>query len=142
MNITHPGADRPVTLPDSGAQRLRLTMGRAIRKKCPYCGGGHLFEGWFTLKKRCPHCNTLFEYEEGHMLGSYVVNLGVTELLTVAIVVWMIAGTAMSVLQMQIWAVVFAVGLPLLFYPFALLLWIALDISIHNPGDFSHRVRK
>jgi len=141
VNFIHPGAERPVTLPDSGGQRLLTGMGRAIRKRCPYCGGGNLFEGWFTLKKRCPHCNTLYEYEDGYMLGSYVVNLGVTELITVGIVIWMIAGTAMSVLQMQIWAVVFAVGLPLFFYPFALLLWVALDIAIHDPRDFSHRTR-
>ena len=58
------------------------------------------------------------------------------------IVVWMIAATAMSVLQMQIWAVVLAVGMPVLFYPIAVLLWIALDIAIHDPGDFSHRTRR
>ena len=101
-----------------------------------------MFAGWFTLKKRCPGCSTLFEHEEGYFLGSYVVNLGVTELLTVLIVVWLIAGTDLSVLQMQIYGVALAVLMPLLFYPLALLLWVALDLSIHPPGNFSYRIRK
>lgn len=142
MNFQHPGAKLPVTLPDSGLQRLLTGSGRAIRRRCPYCGGGGVFDGWFTLKKRCPNCDTLYEYEDGYLLGSYVINIGVTEVVAVLIVVWMIAGTSMEVLQMQIWAVVLAVGMPVLFYPIAVLLWIALDIAIHDPGDFSHRARR
>jgi hypothetical protein len=46
------------------------------------------------------------------------------------------------VLEMQIYGVVLAVALPVLFYPIALLLWIALDLAIHDPKDFSKRVRQ
>jgi uncharacterized protein (DUF983 family) len=138
----HPGAERPVTLPESGGKRFLITSTRSLRRSCPYCGGGGIFKGCFTLKQRCPHCNTLFEHEEGFFLGSYVINIGFTELLTVLIVVWLIAGTSLSVLEMQIYGVVLAVGMPILFYPIALLLWVSLDISLHPPGDFSRRVRK
>lgn len=138
----HPGSERPVSLPASGGKRLLVGIGRALKRSCPYCGGGQVFTGWFTLKKRCPHCNTLFEHEEGFFLGSYVINIGFTELLTVLIVVGLIAGTNLSVLEMQIYGVGLAVLLPILFYPLALLLWIALDNAIHPPKDFSHRVRK
>ncbi len=142
MNVHHPGAEVPVTLPDTGGKRFAVTMGRAIRRRCPYCGGSGVFKSYFSLKERCPHCNTLFEHEEGFFLGSYVINIGVTELVTVLIVVWMIISLNLSVLQMQIIGVTMAVALPILFYPIALLIWIALDISLHNPGDFSKRVRQ
>ena len=142
MNIQLPGAEVPVTLPDSGGARFAVTMGRAIRRRCPYCGGGGIFKSYFSLKKRCPHCNTLFEHEEGFFLGSYVINIGFTELVTVLIVVWMIFALSLSVLEMQIIGVTLAVAMPILFYPIALLMWIALDISLHNPGDFSKRVRQ
>lgn len=135
-------AQRQVSIPASGFQRLMVTFSRALRRRCPYCGARGVFDGWFTLRKRCPGCNTLYEYEDGYFLVSYVVNLGVTELLTVGIVVWLIAGTDLSVLQMQVLGVVLAVLMPVLFYPLALLLWVALDISIHPPGDFSQRLRK
>ncbi len=134
--------ERPVSLPVSGSQRFLTTFGRALRRRCPYCGAAGVFDGWFTLKKRCPGCNTLYEHEEGYFLGSYVVNLGFTELLTVGIVVWLIAGTDLSVLQMQIYGVALALLMPILFYPLSLLLWVALDISIHPPGDFAQRIRK
>jgi uncharacterized protein (DUF983 family) len=142
MNVLHDGAEVPVTLPDSGGARFAVTMGRAIRRRCPYCGGPGVFRSYFSLHRRCPHCNTLFEHEEGFFLGSYVINIGFTELVTVLIVVWMIVALSLSVLQMQIIGVVLAVAMPILFYPIALLLWIALDLSLHNPGDFSQRVRQ
>lgn len=142
MNVHHPGAEVPVTLPESGGARFAVTMGRAIRRRCPYCGGSGVFKSYFSLHKRCPNCNTLFEHEEGFFLGSYVINIGFTELVTVLIVVWMIVALSLSVLQMQIIGVGLAVAMPILFYPIALLMWIALDLSIHNPGDFSKRVRQ
>lgn len=142
MNILLPGAERPVSIPDAGLQRFVTTFSRAFRRRCPYCGAHGVFDGWFTLKKRCPECTTLYAHEDGYFLGSYVINLGFTELLTVGIVVWLIAGTELSVLQMQIYGVALAVLMPLLFYPLALLIWVALDVSIHPPRDFSHRVRK
>lgn len=123
-------------------QRFLTTFGRAFRRRCPYCGASSVFDGWFTLKKRCPACRTLYEHEDGYFLGSYVINLGFTELLTVLIVIWLIAGTDLSVLEMQIYGVTLAVLMPILFYPLALLLWVALDVSIHPPGDFSRRIRK
>lgn len=142
MIVHHPGAEVPVTIPEGGGKRFAVTMGRAITRRCPYCGGRGVFKSYFALKDRCPHCNTLFEHEEGFFLGSYVINIGFTELVTVLLVVWMIVAFSMTVLQMQIIGVTMAVALPVLFYPIALLIWIALDISIHDPGDFSKRVRQ
>jgi uncharacterized protein (DUF983 family) len=142
MNVHHPGAERSVTLPDSGGARFATAMGRAIRRKCPYCGGGGIFKGWFTLKERCPHCNTLFEHEEGFFLGSYVINIGFTEVVAVLAVIWLIVSSGLSVLEMQIYGAALAIALPIAFYPIALLIWIALDLSIHDPADFSKRVRQ
>jgi uncharacterized protein (DUF983 family) len=133
---------RPVSLPVNGGKRLLVGVGRALRRNCPYCSGGGIFDGWFTIKRRCPHCQTVYAYEDGYFLGSYVVNIGFTEILTVLIVVWMLAATTMSVLQMQIVGVTLAVAMPILFYPFALLLWIALDITFHNPEERLARRRK
>lgn len=109
-----------------------------MRRRCPYCGGGGVFDGWFSLKRVCPHCQTRYAYEDGYFLGSYVVNIGVTELLTVLIVVWMIAATAMDVLQMQILGASLAIAMPMFFYPFALLIWIAIDITFHDPVSRTH----
>lgn len=122
------------------ASRLRAGVARALTRRCPYCAGTRdLFVSWFSVRDRCPWCGTLFAYETGYFLGSYVINLVFTEFLAVAIVVSLIAWSSLTVLQMQIAAVVLAVGLPLLFYPTAVLLWIALDIAIHPPDPRTGR---
>ena len=54
-------------------------LGRALLKRCPLCGAGKLFTGWFRMKERCPGCGYLFEREEGFFLGAYVINLGIAQ---------------------------------------------------------------
>jgi uncharacterized protein (DUF983 family) len=133
---------RQFNLPEAGLSRFLVAAGRAARRRCPYCGAGGVFSGWFTLRERCPACHTLYAYEDGYFLGAYVINLVTTELLTVAVVIWMIAGTDLSVLRMQLLGITLAVALPLLFYPIAQLLWVALDLGVHPPGDLSDRPRR
>lgn len=136
-----PKQTQEVNLPDSAARRLLTGLGRAARKRCPYCGGGAIFQSWFTLKDRCPSCGTLYAYEDGYFLGAYAINLIVTEFATVALVIWLIAGTDLEVLPMQLIGISLAVALPLFFYPIALLIWIALDNTFHPPGASSGRQR-
>ncbi len=136
-----PKQTQEVNLPDSAARRLLTGLGRAARKRCPYCGGGAIFQSWFTLKDRCPSCGTLYAYEDGYFLGAYAINLIVTEFATVALVIWLIAGTDLEVLPMQLIGISLTVALPLFFYPIALLIWIALDNTFHPPGASSGRQR-
>lgn len=123
----------------SPPRRLVIGGGRALARRCPYCGTGGVFRSWFAVKDRCPHCGTKYAYETGYFLGAYAINLVFTELLAVAIVISLIVFTDLPVLPMQIIAVIVAVGLPLLFYPTALLLWIALDVAFHPPDKHTGR---
>ncbi len=107
--------------------------GRAILRRCPYCGRGDIFRGWFTLMEQCPTCGVTYAYETGYFLGSYAVNIVVTELLAVAAVVALLIWSDLSVLQLQAAGVTLAIGLPIFFYPFALLIWVAIDITFHPP---------
>lgn len=130
-----------MNLPQSGGARFIAGSWRAFRKRCPYCDGTSVFKSWFTLKDRCPSCRTLYAYEDGYFLGAYAINLVVTELLTVAVVIWLIAGTDLGVLPMQLIGISLAILLPLLFYPNALLIWVAIDNTFHPPGAQSGRQR-
>lgn len=128
-----------IDLPDAPLARFLAGVGRAFRRRCPYCGGGDIFEGWFTLRTQCPTCGITYAYETGYFLGSYAINIVVTELLAAAVVIWLLIQSDLSVLQLQITGVVLAVGLPILFYPIALLLWVALDITFHPPNPRTGR---
>lgn len=129
------------SLPASAGKRFWLTLSRALRRHCPYCGAPGIFSSYFTIKERCPRCQTLFAYEDGYFLGSYVINIGVTELAAVGIVIWLMVATSLSVLQLQIIGVILAVGLPIAFYPVAVCLWMVLDLVVHPPGKESGRPR-
>ena len=122
---------------------LRPTTGQLLRrgltKRCPVCGSGHLFDGWFRMKERCPRCDYKFEREEGFFLGAYTVNLAISEglLLLVAIVpLIFLLGTNRDV---SLWPIVgiglvAAIGAPLVFYPFSRTIWSAVDLAMRLPG--------
>lgn len=133
---------REVDLADSPGKRFTQCLGRSLVRHCPYCGGGGIFNGWFSLKERCPHCNVLYEHEEGYLLGSYVVNIGLTAVLAIASVVSLMIWSDFSVLQIQIIGAALAIAIPIVLYPLTLLFWITLDLTIHPPGDFSQRHRR
>jgi len=103
-------------------------LSRGLRKKCPICGTGNLFTGYFTLPDRCPRCDLEFEREEGYWLGAMVVAMGITEaifgtvfvggmLLTWPDVPWtafLIAGLALNAI------------VPVALYPWSKTTWMGL----------------
>jgi uncharacterized protein (DUF983 family) len=114
-------------------------VGRGLVKHCPLCGSGGLYEGWFRMRPRCPGCGYLFEREEGFFLGSYVVNLGVTEGLVllggiIPCIVVLATSPDASVLPFLIGTLAVAVIAPVVFYPFSRTLWAAIDLII-RPVD-------
>jgi uncharacterized protein (DUF983 family) len=40
-------------------------IGRGIRKTCPRCGQGSLFQSWGELAPKCPSCDLVFEENPG-----------------------------------------------------------------------------
>ena len=36
-----------------------------LQQRCPLCGAGKLFSGWFRMKERCPGCGYTYEVEAG-----------------------------------------------------------------------------
>jgi uncharacterized protein (DUF983 family) len=133
---------RPIDLSESGGIRFLQALGRSTLRHCPYCGGGGIFQGWFNLKKRCPHCDVLFEPEDGYLLGAYVVNIGLTAVSAVAIVISLMVWSSLSVVQIQIIGAALAIGIPIFMYPYTLLFWISLDLMFHGNGDYSDDRRK
>lgn len=116
----------------NGLSRSITGLMRSAVRRCPFCGGGGIFENWFTLKKQCPSCGSVFEPEDGYMLGSYVVNLGVTAILGVLFAFAVVFGTDLSVVQIQIAAVILVIGFPIFFYGYAQLIWISLDLLFNT----------
>ena len=66
-------------------------IGRALRLRCPRCGRGKLFVGWFRMPERCEECRLDFRREPGFYLGSIYVNYGLTALVVTVAYVWAMA---------------------------------------------------
>ena len=70
-----------------------MTMGRALSRRCPYCGSPGIYDGYFALRERCPRCGVRFEREEGYFLGAYALNLIVAEFLGLGLAIFLIFKT-------------------------------------------------
>ena len=130
--------------PELERRRLGLLLWRAIRLKCPHCGGGSLFTGFFRMKERCPSCGLLLERGEGdYFIGAYTLNLIAVEvLLAVAFtVVVIVTWPDPPWLALQYGGVALSVLGALACYPFAKTTWLAVDMAFRPPAreDFIAR---
>src|SRR5688500_18696909 len=47
---------------------------RALRRRCPCCGGRGLFRRWFRMVDRCPTCGLASDRDVGHWIGAIGIN--------------------------------------------------------------------
>ena len=123
-------------------KRLIVLLWRALRLRCPNCGGGPLFKKWLQMQVRCPVCRMRLERgEEGYQVGAYMFNIVAAELFFAAIFL----ATLIYRWPSPPWTLllyggmVMMVILPVLFYPFSKDLFLAFDLIFRPPGpeDFS-----
>lgn len=109
-------------------------MWRGVRKKCGRCGAGHLFDGWFDQKERCPGCGLKFEREPGFFVGAYLINFAIVIIMLFVLCMGFVAMKAIdadaSVAPIVITGLVIAVGAPVSFYPFSRTIWSAFDVGM------------
>ncbi len=141
--------DLPPPFPESSTPfswaRLRVLVGRALRLRCPNCGGGPVRASWLKRLPGCPVCGLRLDRgENDYFIGAYLTNLIVAELvlalglLAVLLATWpdppwdaiQYGGVALMVLA------------PLATYPFTELLWLAADLAFRplTPAELAwHR---
>lgn len=92
MDSVPPGTPRPV-LPWRATVRhragwpagyWRTVVWRGLRLRCPVCGHGKLFAGYFTMHPRCESCGVGFAREHGQWVGSLDINTLVSALILMA----------------------------------------------------------
>ena len=116
---------------------LGLLTRRALRRRCPVCGGKKIFSSWFRLKTRCPTCSYTFERESGYWVSAIIVNTAATEVLFAVFFVGILIVTFPEVS----WGPVLVVGaltnvlFPILFFPLSKTLLMAFDLWVHPLGS-------
>lgn len=113
-------------------------IGRALVLRCPRCGGRGIRRSWFKFQHACPTCDLVLERgeSEDYWLGAYMFNLVAAEFVSVGIAVVIIVALWPVVPWNFVWAlaVVLAIAMPILFYPFSRDLWLAFDLMF-RPTD-------
>ena len=107
-------------------------MRQGIRLRCPRCGEGPLFKGFFTMHERCPRCGLLLEREQGYYVGAIYVNYAATVVIAIAGFLVLDSYTALSLTaQIVLWSL-FCVAFPLFFFRYSRSLWLSVEY-LFNP---------
>lgn len=100
---------------------------RSCRLRCPACGRGKVFRGWFSMHENCSHCGAKFTREAGFFLGSIYVNYGLTALIVAVVYPILLFGGYVPESVLLPVSAVFVFVFPVLFFPFARSLWLGFD---------------
>lgn len=111
---------------------------RALRLRCPHCGGGPIFTSWSRLLPVCPVCGLALERgEDGYWLGAYFFNLMAVE---TVFAVW-VAGFLFETWPDPPWGLFQATTLllmliaPFACFPFSKTLFLAFDLLVRPPTE-------
>ena len=109
-----------------------MALGRGLALRCPRCGQGRLFRGWFRMHDRCAACGASFAREPGFYLGSIYINYGVTVIVTGALYAALVGVAGVTPETALAACLVVAVVLPVVFFRHARSLLLALDSSVNR----------
>jgi uncharacterized protein (DUF983 family) len=114
---------------DEARPTISRLLWRALRLRCPRCGEGVAFRGWFAMYDACPVCGRKFQRAPGYFLGAIYFNYGVTAALMIAgyfaLFFWQ---GRVSHLELGFLAA-FCLLFPLWFFRYSRALWMAFDES-------------
>lgn len=112
--------------------RTRTMVGRALRRRCPRCGG-KAFETYFKMEHHCDRCGLQFEREEGYWAGALIINTIVTFGTFLAVFIGGMVLLWPDVPWFALMAVTISANtaIPIAFYPISKTVWLALEMSWH-----------
>lgn len=113
-------------------RRAGLLFWRALKLRCPNCGGGPILDGWLRMRARCPRCGLPMERgEQGYQVGSYMFAIIAAELVFAAVFL----GVLLVTWPDPPWDLLLYGGMglmlvvPFLFFPFSKTLFLAFDLT-------------
>lgn len=117
-------------------------LSRALRRRCPRCGGGPLFRQWIRMADQCPQCGLAFSRgESGYQLGAMWFNLLLAEAVSVGVFLTTVYLTWPNPPwdRLQIMGPLEAIISPIFFYPFSKTLFLAFDLAMRPAGTLADR---
>ena len=128
-----------------GLKRTAVILGRALRLRCPNCGGGRVVQGWTRIRERCEACGFRFHRGDAEYYSAGVIftNIAVAEGIFAVIFVVALLATWPDVPwdALTYGSMFLMVALPVLLYPFCKVVWLAVDTLVRpvTPEEFEGR---
>jgi uncharacterized protein (DUF983 family) len=131
-------AVRPLPTTVSVGEMLR----RAVSLRCPRCGTGETFSGWFAMYETCGHCGLRFEREPGYFVGAIYVNYAVTAVACLGVPILLDTLVGLGMWTQVAIAAALAVVVPIGFFRYARSLWLGIDHLVTAADDAMERRRR
>lgn len=114
------------------AEGFFTLMGRAAALRCPRCGSSAAVRR-MSVADVCPTCGLRYEREQGYWIGAMIIDTAVTFGMFLLVFVGGMVITWPEVPWTGLLILTVAVNLvvPISFYPWAKLLWVAMELSWH-----------
>jgi uncharacterized protein (DUF983 family) len=121
----------------------RTKFVRALALRCPRCGSSGVIQHWLKMKESCPSCGLALQRGEDHdfWLGAFAINLVVAEGLAAVIGIIVLRRTWPEFAAALGVATVLAIVMPLIFFPWSRILWLAWDLSF-RPSEAGDDVKR
>ena len=107
--------------------RVRRILGRALTLRCPRCGRGALYRGWFAMAERCAVCRLLYEREQGYFVGAIYINYAVTVAIAAGSVLALDWTIGLTLTQQLAIGIALGALVPIVFFRYARSLWLSGD---------------
>lgn len=123
---------------ESAPRVVQRLLRAAVRRRCPRCDEGRIWDGWFKLRRTCDRCGFVADRDEpDYFIGAYLVNLIVAELVVaIACALIVLATWPTTPWTAVLWAgAAAAIIAPLLFYPLTVTFWLAVDVYFRPERD-------
>ncbi len=119
-------------------RRATTLLVRALRLRCPNCGGAPIFVSWSRLVPNCPVCGIGLERgEQGYWLGAYFFNLMAVETVftiwVVGFLVWTWPTPPWGFFHVS--TIVLMLIVPFAFFPYSKTLFLAFDLLVRPPSE-------
>jgi uncharacterized protein (DUF983 family) len=115
---------------------------RALALRCPACGTGAIFSGWFAMHETCARCGLRFEREPGYFVGAIYVNYAITAVACLGIPILLDALVGLGMWTQVAIGAALAVVVPIGFFRYARGLWLGIDYFVTSADDAMERRRR
>jgi uncharacterized protein (DUF983 family) len=121
----------------------RPSVGTALRRalalRCPRCGQGRVFDGWFAMRATCEACGLKYEREQGYFVGAIYLNYAVTAVVSLGVAMLIASWLGLSPWGEVGVASILGVLVPLVFFRYSKSLWLGIDHFVTATDEAAER---